>query len=200
MNHVITTTLNAIREHHPCEEGWRRLLDHLGKPGPDDEPFPLSVLLDSGGLEDCIWCLRVRPDLNSLWRLYAVWCARRVQHFMTDPRSIAALDVAERHALGQATDEELATAWADSRAAQVEVRQAASWASTDVASWTAAEAASRTAEAVVAGDAVGDAAGAAEEAAVQAVTSDATWTAARTARTAQIAKLRQILDAGEWVA
>jgi hypothetical protein len=43
-------------------------------------------------------------------RLFAVRCARRVQHLMTDPRSIAALDVAERHANGQATDEELKVA------------------------------------------------------------------------------------------
>lgn len=45
-------------------------------------------------------------------RLFAVRCARRVQHLMTDPRSIAALDVAERHAKGEATDKELAAAWA----------------------------------------------------------------------------------------
>lgn len=48
-------------------------------------------------------------------RLFAVRCARRVQHLMSDPRSIAALDVAERHAKGEATYEELeaarATAW-----------------------------------------------------------------------------------------
>ena len=43
-------------------------------------------------------------------RLFAVRCARRVQHLMTDPRSLAALDVAERHAKGEATDEELAAA------------------------------------------------------------------------------------------
>jgi hypothetical protein len=40
-------------------------------------------------------------------RLYAVWCARQVQHLMTDKRSIAALDVAERYADGRATDVEL---------------------------------------------------------------------------------------------
>ena len=44
-------------------------------------------------------------------RLFAVRCARRVQHLMTDPRSIAALDVAERYAKGEATNDELAAAW-----------------------------------------------------------------------------------------
>jgi hypothetical protein len=43
-------------------------------------------------------------------RLFAVWCARQVQHMLPDPRSIAAIDVAERFANGQATSEELASA------------------------------------------------------------------------------------------
>jgi len=44
-------------------------------------------------------------------RLFAVWSARQVQPLITDPRSIAAIDVAERFANGQATSEELAAAW-----------------------------------------------------------------------------------------
>jgi hypothetical protein len=43
-------------------------------------------------------------------RLFAVWCARQVQHLMADQRSIDALDVAERYANGFATDDELAAA------------------------------------------------------------------------------------------
>ena len=31
------TTLNAIREHLPCHEGWEKLLRHLGKTKSDDE-------------------------------------------------------------------------------------------------------------------------------------------------------------------
>jgi len=44
-------------------------------------------------------------------RLFAVRCARRVQHLMTEPRSVTALDVAERYAKGEATDDELVEAW-----------------------------------------------------------------------------------------
>lgn len=108
---MIYTTLNKIREHSPCEDGWRKLLKHLGKTQADDEPLPLTTVLDSNGLDDCLWCLRTVPEHARLWRLYAVWCARQVQHLMTDPRSLAALDVAERHARGEATDDELDTAW-----------------------------------------------------------------------------------------
>ena len=92
-------------------------------------------------------------------RLFAVRCARRVQHLMTDPRSVAALDVAERHAKGEATDAELKAAsdaaWAAARAAA----RVAAWA----AAWAAARAA--WAAAWAAWDAAGDAAWAAERAA-----------------------------------
>jgi len=50
-------------------------------------------------------------------RLFAVECARSVQHLMTDQRSIDALDVAERFADGLATQVELAAARNASRAA-----------------------------------------------------------------------------------
>ena len=58
-------------------------------------------------------------------RRFAVWSARQVQHLMTDTRSLAALDVAERHANGQSSREELAAA--------------------EAAAWDAAEAAARAA-------------------------------------------------------
>ena len=119
---MICTTLNKIRAHSPCEEGWKKVLAHLGKTKADDEPLPLLTILDSNGLDDTLWCLRTVPEHDREWRLYAVWCARQVQHLMTDPRSIQALDVAERHALRQATDEELpaarAAAWAAAWAAE----------------------------------------------------------------------------------
>ena len=50
-------------------------------------------------------------NLEGQLRLLAARCVRRVARLMTDPLSISALDVAERHAKGEATDEELAAAW-----------------------------------------------------------------------------------------
>ena len=98
MNYPITITLNAIRKHHPCSAGWTKLLAHLGKTKADDEPFPLTTVLESNGLEDTTWCCKCLPEYNREWRLFAVSCARQVQHLMIDPRSITALDVAERFA------------------------------------------------------------------------------------------------------
>ena len=115
---MIYTTLNKIREHGPCLGGWAKLLRHLGKTQADDEPLALGTILDSNGLDDALWCLRAVDGHQREVRLFAVWCARQVQHLMTDPRSLVALDVAERHANGQATDLELdaarAAAWASS--------------------------------------------------------------------------------------
>lgn len=106
------TTLHKIRAHSPCLDGWEKLLRHLGKTAADDEPLPISTILDSNGLDDALWCLRAVEDCDREIRLYAVWCARQVQHLMADPRSIAALDVAERFARGRASNAELRAAWA----------------------------------------------------------------------------------------
>lgn len=58
---MITTTLNAIRAHNPCADGWKKLLAHLGKTQPDDEPLPFATILDSNGLSDALWCCRAAP-------------------------------------------------------------------------------------------------------------------------------------------
>jgi hypothetical protein len=152
------TTLNQIRAHHPCEDGWRKLLAHLGKTQADDEPLAITTILDSNGLDDALWCLRAVEGRDREIRLYAVWCARQVQHLMTDPRSIAALDIAERFANGEATQAELGAArdaaW---YAARYEARGTARAAAGDAAGY-AASAAAR--------DAARDAASAAASAAV----------------------------------
>lgn len=114
---MITTTLNAIRAQQPCADGWEKLLHRLGKTAPDDDPLPLVTVLESNGIDDALWCLRTVAGYDKEKRLFTVWCVRQVQHLATDPRSIAALDVAERFAYGEATQEELEAARAAARAA-----------------------------------------------------------------------------------
>ena len=110
------TTLNSIRTHRPCRDGWEKLLRHLGKSAADDEPLLIETILDSNGLDDALWCLRASDWVDGherYLRLYAAWCARRVQHLMLNPASVSALDVAERYARGRATYQELGAAvWA----------------------------------------------------------------------------------------
>ena len=148
---MITTTLNKIREHQPCTNGWKKLLAHLGKTEADDEPLPFSTILESNGLDDALWCCRSAPEYDKEWRLFAVWCARQVRHLMKDSRSLNALDVAERFANGLATEDELKAAGDAARYAGE-----AAWAAARAAAGDAAEAAWSAAWA--AGDAAGAAA------------------------------------------
>ena len=164
---MITTTLNRIREHQPCVHGWTKLLKHLGKTKADDEPLPFSIILESNGIDDALWCCRAEPQHAKEWRLYAVWCARQVQHLMADHRCLAALDVAERYANGKATADELAAAWDAAWAAEAPARaaaraaawaaEAAAWAAARAAAEDAAEAAAWAAAWATARDAAGDA-------------------------------------------
>jgi hypothetical protein len=151
---MICTTLNKIREHGPCEDGWRKLLKYLGKTEADDDPLPLLTILESNGLDDALWCTRSAPKHDREWRLFAVWCARQVQHLMKDPRSINALDIAEKYANGLASKDELDAARAARAAARSAARSAAEAAGD--AAWEAAGAAARDAAGADAGDAARD--------------------------------------------
>ena len=193
---MIYTTFNLLREHGACESGYRRLAKSLG--GIDtygrDTPIPLTAVLDSNGLDDALWCLRATTEpCDKFARLLAVGFALEVQHLMTDPRSLAALDTAERYAQGRATDAELAAAnIAANIAANAAANAAAGNAARDAgaAAWAAAWAAAR--------DAAGDTGAAAWAAAGDA--RDAARAAARNAardamRTRQAQIMHEMLEA-----
>ena len=143
------TTLKAIRNHGPCESVWVNLLGALGKTKADDEPLSLLEILKSNGLDDALWCLRAVDGYDKEIRLYAVWCARQVQHLMTDKRSLDALDVADAFANGKVTKKELAAARDAARAAAWSAEAAAlaaAWSAARDAAWAAALAARDAAE------------------------------------------------------
>jgi len=191
---MFVTTLNDIREHAPCREGWTKLLGNLGKTKADDAPLMLLSILESNGFMDALWCLRAVKGRDREIRLFSVWCARRVEHLMEDKRSIKALHVAERFANGDATQGEL------------DVAGAAAGAAARDAAWAAAEAAARAAEWAAARDyaawdaawyaawaAARDAAEAAARAAEWAAARDAAWAAERKE---QEVELRRMLSEG----
>lgn len=122
---MICTTLAAIGPHYLSESSWRKLLAHLGKRRADDECLPFHAIALACGLDDALSATVKAPQYRAVWRLYAVWCARRVQHLMTDPRCIAALDTAEGYAKGGATRNELNAAWNAACAASANARDGA---------------------------------------------------------------------------
>ena len=152
-----TTTLNKIRAHSPCGSGWVKLLNHLGKTQADDDPLAFSVILESNGIDDALWCCRAAPEYSREWRLFAVWCARQVQPLMKDQRSIDALDVSERFANGLATKHELDAAQASAWASARDAAWASAWASARASARDAARDAAWASARASARDAAGDA-------------------------------------------
>ena len=110
-----------------------------------------------------LWMLEAidAPKDEKNLRLFAVWCARntpltdgrKTGDLLTDPRSLNALDVAERFAHGQATELELAAAWAAAWNAAGNAAWAAAGAAARNAAWAAARNAARNAAWNAAGDA-----------------------------------------------
>jgi hypothetical protein len=163
-------TLSKIKKHNPCPDGWEKI---LAAQGPDlDREWELVEAFKSNDLDDVLWALRCLPEYNALWRKYAVWCAKQVEHLLTDQRSWAA-------AVASACDAEWTAASAAAWAVAV--------ASACDAEWTAASAAAWAVSVASACDGAWDAWAAAIPAAKAA------------ARAAQKEKLIQILTAGEWV-
>ena len=169
-------TLADLRREGACISGYNKVVRAIqGREFTDDdgdresyirfrhaEPITLVAILKSNGLDDALWALRCVSGVERDARLFAVWCARQVEHLMTDQRSKDALTVAERFANGEATEEERDAA------------RAAAW----DAAWAAARAAAGAAARDAAGAAARDAAGAAARAAAR----DAAWGAARDAQ------------------
>ena len=213
----IMITLQEIRDHHPCKDGWTKVLAANGGASADmSKPFEMASIIDSNDLDDCLWALQCKPEYQHIYRRFSVLCADEVSHLAIDERSTRALDVAWLHSEGLATDEELAAvrdaawdaawdeAWAEARAAARDAARAAAWDAARDAAWAAAWAAVRDA----AWDAAWGAAWAAVRAAAGAAAWDAAWDEARdaaraaawdAAREYQSSILRHALTTGEMV-
>lgn len=173
-----TVTLKQLRAAGACISGYNKLIRSLqGKPFTEadrlrefhirfahKEEIHLGFILDSNGLDDALWAAQRVIGHDRDLRLFAVWCARQVAHLMTDPRSLAAIDVAEKFANGAATVKELAdAAWDAQRAtddigANVAYLAVHAWAAAATAAWLGASSAGTAAReaAYDAADAIGD--------------------------------------------
>ena len=131
--------IEDIRKLEPCYDPGRYL--------PEDWQ---GTAVDVLRVEECPPCDRLWVVLHEGWidrrtmRLFAVWCAREALRLVDkpDPRSIEACNVAERHANGEATDEELRAAYSAAyRAAYRATYRAAYSATYSATDWAAYSAA-----------------------------------------------------------
>ncbi|MCA8376319.1 hypothetical protein LGM80_23430 [Burkholderia multivorans] len=194
-----TVTLDALRKAGACYKGYNKLVRSLegetfSAEDADrnsyihfkhDAEIPLVDVLNSNGIDDALWSLRCVSGADRDIRLFAVWCVRQVEHLMQDQRSKDALDVAERFANGNASDEELAAAWAAARDAARDAAwdaaRTAAWDAARATAWAAARDAAWDAARTAAWDAARATARAAAWDAARDAARDAAWDAARTA-------------------
>ena len=206
MTYHTVTSLNEIRSMSPCEDGWAKLLKHLGKTKADDDPLELRVILESNGLDDAVWCLCV-PSLERLSRHFQAWCAEQALHVFEAERpndrrirdQIAMLrndgaTNAERAAAcaaawAAARAAAWASAWNAARASAGGAARTAAWGAARAAAWATHMSAAWATHMSAARDAARDAPWDAHMSAVRDAARDATWDAARDAQERQLRKM-----------
>lgn len=181
-----TTSLSAIRNGElgaPCQDGWSKLLKHLGKTKADNEALPLLTVLESNGLDDALWVLSADPALDRLARHFQAWCADQVLHIYEAayPDDSRVRDQIAMLRNDDATDEDRAA----TRAAAWDAAEDAEWSASRVAAWVAAWASARAA----AEDAVWATAWSATRASVRGSVRDSVLAAERDAQEKQLRKM-----------
>jgi hypothetical protein len=160
-------------KHGACREGQEWALANCKS---------MQEVWDTSRPEYLIWVATRHGVLTDReLRLFACWSVRQIWHLLKDERSKNAVEVAERYAIGDATETELAAAAAAANAAWAAAAAAANAAAAAAAAWAAAaNAAWAAARADARADAWADA-WAAAWAAARAAARDAAWAAARAA-------------------
>jgi hypothetical protein len=126
---MIYITLNQITAFGPCTSGWRTLLKSLNKTDADNEPVSLLHILQSNGLADAIWCMRVNWfEHKPLYMQFVNNCATRAQGYVAaayaaDAAAADAADAAAYAAAYAAADAAYAAADAAYAAAYAAVKK-----------------------------------------------------------------------------
>ena len=78
----VTMSLNEIRAFRPCYVGWKKLLVAQGgeEAADFDKQIPLLDILESNGIRDAIWCMRVKWFMHKpLFIAFVNSCASRAK-------------------------------------------------------------------------------------------------------------------------
>jgi len=107
---MVYTTLSKIYALSPNGEHWERLLNYFGKNYPSDKGVDILQIVYLLGLHSALWYCKSLPELDKHWRIYAIWCARRVRPSVYAKHTNLWMDTAEKYANGQVTQLELVQA------------------------------------------------------------------------------------------
>ena len=158
---MIYTTLELCKKHGACESGYKKLAKAVGgvtKYGKST-PIALTTVLESNGIEDCLWAFRATPNdqhdrVMLIAKTFAIDCAEQClaeyeKKYPSDTRPRDAIIAARAYLVGSITKEKLdaarSAAWSAARsaaesAAWSAARSAASaaWSAARSAAWSAA--------------------------------------------------------------
>ena len=121
---MLYTTFRLVREAGACKNHYRQFAKAVGgvKAYGQDTPIPLIKILEINGLNDALWALRAvlpeeKASRDRMARLLAADFAEHVLHlyerqYPEDNQCRQAIETARQYAEGQATDTQLAAAWA----------------------------------------------------------------------------------------
>lgn len=138
-----TTTFAALKGKGACESGYKKLATALGgiTNYGKETPINLMQILESNGVDDCLWALRAvtHSKLDKVSRLMACDFAEAVlpifeKEYPSDDRPRVSILTARRFANCEASVDEMAEAWAAAWAAARSAAGDAAWA----AAWAAA--------------------------------------------------------------
>ena len=70
----LTTTFNELRKAGACQSGYTKLARYLGgvKKYGRDTPIDILTILDSNGLDDCVWVIGALLPMKKRAKLWAI--------------------------------------------------------------------------------------------------------------------------------
>ena len=133
-------TIAELKKIKACPEGLVLLRKNLPYKVKLSTPIPAWEAAQAVPLQEALWVLDNHPGLLFQRRIFSVWCARSVLKYTDDWRVVNCVNVAERYAYGQATENQLKMVAEEAVRAAKEAVRAAAWAAAWAveAAWAAA--------------------------------------------------------------
>lgn len=86
-----TTTLHHIMEHSPCAEGFTKLRDSLPPIIVWKAPITFEHILNSNGIHDALWAIRVLGNVNEQAEAFILECLDEIEKEKVRPNQVEGL-------------------------------------------------------------------------------------------------------------